>query len=113
MICFEYFSMKKVEMGVIEAHLGGLYDTTNYLSPILVVITNHLLEHFNELGETIKKISLHKCGIIKHKLPVILGHAIDIQPLEIYSRQLLAPITIIYPNRHNYTFDELNSKTAA
>ena len=105
--------MNNAEIGVIEAHIGGIYDGTNYLSPILNVVTNHFLEHIDELGGTIKKIGMHKCGIIKHKLPIILGHAINSQTLDIYSRNSLAPITIIYPTNQNYTFDELNSKTAA
>ena len=112
MLWMSYFSVKKVDVGVIEAHLGGLYDNTNYISPMLTVITNHLLEHTNRLGNTIRKIGLHKSGIIKYTVPAVLGHSINIQSLDIYSRHFLSPLIIIYPKKVNYTFDELNVKTA-
>ena len=107
-----YFSAKKVDVGVIEAHKGGLYDTHNYISPKLTIITNHLIEHPIDLGNTIRKIGLHKSGIIKYKAPVVLGHALNIQSIDIYSKHFLSPLTIVYPNNVNHTFDELNSKTA-
>ena len=40
-----YFSLKMVDVGVIAAHKGELADDSNYIFPILTVITNHLLEH--------------------------------------------------------------------
>ena len=112
MLWMAYFSVKKVDVGVIEALLGGLYDDQNYISPMLSVITNHILEHPIVLGNTIRKIGLHKSGIIKYMAPVVLGHSINIQSLDIYSKQFLAPLTIVYPNKVNHTFDELNAKTA-
>ena len=84
----------------------------SYVSPMLTVITNNLIEHPIELGNTIKKIGLHKSGIIKYKAPVVLGHSINIQSLDIYSKQFLSPLTIVYPNKVNHTFDGLNTKTA-
>ena len=107
-----YFTMKTVDVGIIEGHLGGLYDVANYITPLISVITNHLLEHTDKLGNTIRKIGLHKSGIIKDTVPAVLGHEIDIQSLDVYSRHFHSPIAIIYPNRSNYTFDELNAKTA-
>ena len=107
-----YFSIKKVDVGVVEAHKGGLYDDLNYIFPMLTVITNHLLEHPINLGNTIRKIGLHKSGIIKYQTPVVLGHVLDIQSLDLYSKHFVSPLTIIYPNTANYTFDELNAKTA-
>ena len=112
MLWMAYFSTKNVDVGVIEAHRGGLYDDTNYISPMLTVITNHLIEHPINLGNTIRKIGLHKSGIIKYKVPVVLGHALNIQSVDIYSKHFLSPLTIIYPNKVNHTFDELNAKTA-
>ena len=71
--------MTTIDAGVIEAHQGGLYDASNYLFPMLTLIPNHLIEHPIDLGNTIRKIGLHKSVIIKYKVPVVLGHIIYIQ----------------------------------
>jgi len=70
-ICFLYFSIKKVDIAIIEVGLGGRFDATNIVKPILSVICNISLEHQDRLGDTIEKISYEKAGIIKKNTPVI------------------------------------------
>ena len=53
--------------------MGGLYDSTNVVTPIVSVITSIELEHTNFLGNTIAEIASHKAGIIKKNRPVIIG----------------------------------------
>ena len=73
---FEYFKEKNVDFAVIEVGLGGRFDATNIITPMVSVITNVSLEHENVLGDTIKHIALEKAGIIKNGVPVVTG-AVD------------------------------------
>ncbi|WP_329603965.1 glutamate ligase domain-containing protein [Clostridium hydrogenum] len=69
---FLYFYMEKVDYAVIEVGLGGRFDATNVITPILSVITSISYDHMKILGDTIDKIAYEKSGIIKDKAPVIL-----------------------------------------
>jgi dihydrofolate synthase/folylpolyglutamate synthase len=77
-MAFEYFAEKKVDVAVIETGLGGRLDSTNIITPILSVITNIGWDHMNLLGDTLPKIAFEKAGIIKPKIPVVIGEYIDI-----------------------------------
>ena len=79
---FVHFNRKNVDLALIETGMGGLYDSTNVVTPIVSVITSIALEHTNFLGDTIARIATHKAGIIKKEIPVIVGQlpneAIDV-----------------------------------
>ncbi len=66
-----YFADKQPDIVIYETGLGGLYDSTNVITPILSLITNIGFDHMGILGETLKEIAFQKAGIIKHKVPVI------------------------------------------
>jgi len=68
---FLYFKEKNVDFAVIEVGLGGRFDATNIIEPIISVITNVTLEHQDILGHKIEDISFEKAGIIKNKIPLI------------------------------------------
>jgi len=70
-ISFLYFSIKKIDIAVIEVGLGGRFDATNIVNPCLSVICNVSLDHQDRLGDSIEKISFEKAGIIKEKVMVI------------------------------------------
>jgi dihydrofolate synthase / folylpolyglutamate synthase len=72
-MAFDYFSKEKVDIAVIEVGLGGRLDSTNIITPIVSVITNIGLDHVQLLGNTLEAIALEKAGIIKPKVPVIIG----------------------------------------
>jgi len=76
-MAFEYFSEQKVEYAVIEAGLGGRLDSTNVLKPLISIITGISIDHTEYLGTTIEKISFEKAGIIKNKIPVVIGDIKD------------------------------------
>ncbi len=77
---FEYFSIRQVEIAVIEVGLGGLYDSTNVITPEISIITNVSLEHENILGN-LENIARNKAGIIKKNIPVVT--AATSEPLKI------------------------------
>ncbi|MFG6493988.1 bifunctional folylpolyglutamate synthase/dihydrofolate synthase [Fictibacillus sp. UD] len=66
-----YFADKKPDVVLYETGLGGLYDSTNVIAPILSLITNIGFDHMGILGDTIEDIAFQKAGIIKPNTPVI------------------------------------------
>ena len=64
-ISFSYFKKKKVDIAIIEVGLGGKFDSTNIIKPIISLITNIGLDHQKILGKSLKKIAIEKSGIIK------------------------------------------------
>jgi len=71
LVCFLYFKQENVDIAIIEVGLGGKNDSTNILSPLCSVITDISLEHTNILGNTLKEITIEKCGIIKKNIPTV------------------------------------------
>ena len=69
-MAFLYFKEKNVDVCVMEVGIGGRYDATNVLLPILSVITSISIDHVSQLGSTLREIAFHKAGIIK-SAPVI------------------------------------------
>ncbi len=74
-MAFDYFAWRNVNVAVIETGLGGRLDSSNIITPDLSIITNIGLEHQQFLGDTIEQIAMEKAGIIKHGVPVVIGHA--------------------------------------
>jgi len=72
-MAFEYFKREKVDYAVIETGMGGRWDATNVVQPVISVITRIALDHADYLGEDLEKIAWEKAGIIKPGAPVICG----------------------------------------
>jgi dihydrofolate synthase/folylpolyglutamate synthase len=70
---FELFRRAGVEVAVLEVGLGGRFDATNVVSPIVTAITSIALDHEAHLGATLREIAFEKAGIIKPGVPVVLG----------------------------------------
>lgn len=68
-----YFYIKKVDYVVLEVGLGGKYDATNVVMPIIEAITTIDFDHTERLGDTISKIALQKAGIIKKDSKVVVS----------------------------------------
>lgn len=58
---------------LLEVGLGGKWDSTNIVHPLLSIITTVGHDHMNILGNSISEIAGEKAGIIKEKSPVITG----------------------------------------
>lgn len=76
-MAFNYFAEQQVDIAVIEVGLGGRLDCTNIITPKLSIITNISLDHTQFLGNTVEEIALEKAGIIKSKIPVIIGETTE------------------------------------
>lgn len=72
-VAFQYFADEAVDIAIIETGLGGRLDSTNVLIPLASVITNISLDHTEYLGSTISAIAGEKGGIIKSRVPVVVG----------------------------------------
>lgn len=64
---------KKPDVVLLEVGIGGLYDSTNVITPIVSVITTVGWDHMKYLGDTLTKIATQKAGIIKGQVPVVIG----------------------------------------
>jgi len=71
LMAFVYFEKKGIEIGVIEVGMGGRYDATNVINPMLSIITNISIDHQEFLGKDEISIAKEKAGIIKEKVPLI------------------------------------------
>ncbi len=72
-MAFEYFRREQVDYAVIETGMGGRWDSTNVVQPLLSVITRIALDHADYLGADLAEIAGEKAGIIKEGVPVICG----------------------------------------
>ncbi|MDP2690743.1 MAG: Mur ligase family protein, partial [Deltaproteobacteria bacterium] len=70
-MAFLLFRDKKVDIAVIETGMGGRWDATNTVAPLVTVITNIGKEHTEYLGATIAEIASEKAGIIKPGVPAV------------------------------------------
>lgn len=72
-LAFVYFQEQKVDWAVIETGLGGRFDATNIIQPEMTIITSIGYDHMNLLGNTLKEIAHEKRGIVKEKIPLVVG----------------------------------------
>lgn len=72
-MAFDHFRKNEVDIAIIEVGMGGRLDATNIITPICSVITNIGFDHEQFLGNTLAKIAGEKAGIIKQKVPVVIG----------------------------------------
>lgn len=70
-IAYHYFADEAVDIAIIETGMGGRWDATNVVIPLVSVITHIDIDHTNFLGDTIEQIAAEKAGIIKPGRPVI------------------------------------------
>ncbi|AEA33557.1 bifunctional folylpolyglutamate synthase/dihydrofolate synthase [Hippea maritima] len=64
-MAFLLFKDFGVDVAVLEVGMGGEFDATNVIDPILSILTSISLDHTKHLGDTLEKITLTKSKIIK------------------------------------------------
>ena len=85
---FVFFEQQQVDVAIVEAGMGGRFDSTNVLQPIVSIIPSIALEHTNFLGSTLVDIAKHKAGIIKPNAPVVVG-TVDDEALDVIKNEAL------------------------
>ena len=72
-MAFWHFKESKVDYVVLETGLGGRFDSTNVVIPVVSLITNIGYDHMDILGYSLEEIAREKAGIIKKNIPVVIG----------------------------------------
>ena len=97
LLMFLYFDLKQVDMAIIEAGIGGRLDSTNVLSPELVICTSIGFDHTETLGNSLLDIANHKAGVMRENTPILLGRvSAEVEHFfDQKSHDLQAPLAII------------------
>lgn len=102
-LAFLYFAEMKVEYAVVEVGLGGRFDATNVLTPVVSVITTIGLDHQQYLGHTTQEIAGEKAGIIKEGVPVVTGR-LEEGPLSVIRAKAADRHTLSFALGHEFDF---------
>ena len=99
-----YFEEQKVDMAVLEVGMGGRFDATNVVDPVVTAITTISGEHQKFLGESLHQIAFEKAGIIRAGIPVVCGVEEREAFLTIKKRakELQAPFLGIFEKDENF-----------
>ncbi|CAM3428248.1 folylpolyglutamate synthase/dihydrofolate synthase family protein [Paracoccus nototheniae] len=112
---FLAFARTPADYTLLEVGLGGRLDATNVIdAPRLTVITPVSIDHTQYLGDTLPLIAAEKAGIIKPRVPVVIGAQDDaaLQVIEARAMGLSAPILahgqhwMIQPERDGMIFQD-------
>ena len=76
-LTFAAFADAPVDVAVIEAGMGGEWDSTNVADADVAVLTPIAIDHAEHLGDTIAKIARTKAGIIKPATRVVSASQSD------------------------------------
>ena len=97
LLMFLYFDLKQVDIAIIEAGIGGRLDSTNVLSPELVICTSIGFDHTETLGNSLLDIANHKAGVMRENTPILLGR-VSTEVEHFFNKKshdLQAPLAII------------------
>jgi len=102
-LAFDCFSIHNIDIAVVEVGLGGRLDSTNIINPEVSVITNIGYDHMQFLGETLPEIAFEKAGIIKNKVPVVIGEfqAETFPVFEKIAKEKSSPLFLAASNQHS------------
>jgi len=92
---FLLFAEARVDVAVVEVGMGGRFDATNVLTPVVCAITTIDFDHERHLGSTLAAIATEKAGIAKRGVPLVVGDVLEEawRAIEEAARQAGAPIT--------------------
>ena len=71
------FRMTGVEVALLEVGMGGRWDATNAVEPMLSVLTSVGLDHQQYLGSTLEAIAREKLCIARTGRPLVVGPGLD------------------------------------
>lgn len=72
-LAFTHFERQGVDIAIIETGMGGIYDSTNVVHPLVTAITNVSLDHLQYLGPGLQDVAYNKAGISKPGIPLVYG----------------------------------------
>lgn len=107
LLMFLYFDLKQVDMAIIEAGIGGRLDSTNVLTPELVICTSIGFDHTETLGNSLLDIANHKAGVMRENTPILLGR-VSTEVEHFFNKKshdLQAPLAVIDGEIHLFPKD--------
>ena len=105
-LAFQHFENENVDALVLETGLGGRLDSTNIIVPDISIVTSISLDHTKILGNTVEEITNEKGGIIKPKVPVVIGPRCQTDLLQKIANEQDAELYQV--DEKNYDLDQLD-----
>ena len=68
----DYFYKNNTDIVILEVGLGGLFDCTNVITPIVSVFGSISFDHTQILGNSLEEIAIQKGGIIKENSSLVI-----------------------------------------
>jgi len=98
----EVFSREGIDLAIIEAGLGGMWDSTTAIAADAVVFTPIDVDHQNVLGNGLEEIAKDKAGAIRSSAPVVTATqlAVTFEAIAAATDALSAPL---FPVTHSNT----------
>jgi len=110
LLAFLHFQRTEVDVAVIETGLGGEWDATNVILPLVSVITSIGYDHMDILGPTLEHIAEAKAGIIKKGVPVVIGPDVPYPFMKKRAEEL--GCSLFQSSHENEDYDSENQETA-
>lgn len=107
---FEAASNSPADYTLLEVGLGGRLDSSNVITPAISVITSISRDHQDFLGDSIEMIAFEKSGIIKSKIPTIIGYQPYPEAKEILLDQAEYKKAPIFAHEIHWNLTEHNDK---
>ncbi|HYA48130.1 MAG TPA: Mur ligase family protein, partial [Burkholderiales bacterium] len=97
-LAFVHFAESGLDMAILEVGMGGRFDATNVVRPLVSVITTISKDHEKHLGSTLRQIAFEKAGIIKPGVQAVCGVAGGVALAEIrrVARERGAPVVRVF-----------------
>jgi dihydrofolate synthase/folylpolyglutamate synthase len=97
-LAFLEFAAREVDVAVLEVGMGGRFDATNIVRPLVSVITTIAKDHEKHLGTTLGKIAFEKAGIVKPGVSVVCGvrGGVALREIRRIARERGAPLTEVF-----------------
>ncbi|MCL4557237.1 MAG: bifunctional folylpolyglutamate synthase/dihydrofolate synthase [Deltaproteobacteria bacterium] len=70
-LALQHFKDRHVDIAVLEVGMGGRFDATNAVEPVVSTVTNIAMDHEAYLGGTPEEIAGEKAGIIRRGRPFV------------------------------------------
>ncbi len=98
------FVQEEVDLAIMEAGLGGRYDATSALTPVMNVFTPVALDHIPVLGNTLEEIARDKSMAMKQGPVVVAGQTPAV--MGIFNSRAGDVGADVYPVEDYFDFDQ-------
>ena len=104
-LAFMAFEEFQADIVLVEAGMGGRFDSTNVVKPLISIILSVAIEHEQFLGTTLREVAYHKAGIIKQGVPVIIGN-LDEESLNVMKKECFVQKTTCWIESKDFMLDQ-------